>query len=168
MRAMSETQHVASSADRRPPAASLGRPNLVALLAALTAAQGLHLLDELRTTDDGLFTILASPQAAAGISGAIAAELAVRAGHRVGPPLAIATAMLVGLGFLLAHGLPFASERTEPYWGDGSADALQWVSVGVIWILCAATIVGGRRVMRERRTGASDPELLSARPRPAR
>jgi hypothetical protein len=45
---------------------------------------------------------------------------------------------LVALGFVLSHGIPVESARTEPYWGDGSADIVQWLGVGLILACCAA------------------------------
>ena len=129
---------------------STHRRRLVAVLIALAVAQVLHLLDELRTADDSFLTIAASPQAVLGIGGAIAAAIAVRAGHRLGRPLAIATGALVGIGFVLGHGVPVATERTEPYWGEGSADALQWFGVTVILVLCVVSVVHGRALAKRR------------------
>ena len=57
----------------------------------------------------------------------------------------------VALGFLLSHGIPVESARTKPYWGDGSADVVQWLGVGLVWAGCAAVFVAARPLPRLRR-----------------
>ena len=49
-------------------------------------------------------------------------------------------------GFLLSHGIPAETARTKPYWGDGSADVLQWFGVGLIWARRATVAVCARRL----------------------
>jgi hypothetical protein len=44
-------------------------------------------------------------------------------------------------GFALAHALPFQFGRTEPYWGDGAADALQWIGLLAVFACAAAVLV---------------------------
>lgn len=106
-------------------------------LGALAALQVVHLLDSLRTDDDASFPrVLLTPQAVLGIGGAVTALVLERHGYRLARRLAAVVAGLVGLGFVVVHGVPFASDRTEPYWGDGSADAAQWL--GVLAVLAAA------------------------------
>lgn len=121
-------------------------PRLQLALAALAALLAVHLLDGLRTDPEATFPgVLLTPQAVLGIGGALAALALDRRGHRSARPLAMVVAGLVGAGFVLVHGLPFESERTEPYWGDGSADTLQWL--GLLGVLSAvvATMVLARR-----------------------
>lgn len=117
-------------------------------LTALAVFQTLHLLDELRTSEDptGLAALVA-PEAFAGIGGALLALWGVRRAKSWAPTLAIVTAVLVSVGFLIVHGLPWASERTEPYWGDGSADVLQWTGVLAIWVT-SILVVGWAREAR--------------------
>ena len=118
---------------------------LVVALGALVVLQSLHLLDELRTEEDRAgWLALVSPQAWLGIGGAVLALVAVRRGLAWGRPVAIATAVLVGVGFLLTHGVPWAAGLTEPYWGDGSADFLQWAGVIGVWASCALVLVRAR------------------------
>jgi peptidoglycan/LPS O-acetylase OafA/YrhL len=117
----------------------MDRDRIVLGLGALAALQVLHLIDELRTDETaGLADVLLRPQPILGIGGTIAALVAVRRGSRFGRPLALTAAGLVALGFVLSHGVPGGS---EPYWGDGSADVLQWLGVTLILVCCAALAV---------------------------
>ena len=113
----------------------MDRDRIVLGLGALAALQVLHLLDELRTDETAdLADVLLRPQPILGIGGTLAALVAVKRGARIGRALAFTAAGLVALGFVLSHGVPGGS---EPYWGDGSADALQWLGVGLILACCA-------------------------------
>ena len=117
----------------------MNKDRVVLGLLALAALQVLHLFDELRTDETAdLASILLRPQPILGIGGTLAAAVAVRRGSRYGRPLAFTAAGLVALGFVLSHGVPGGS---EPYWGDGSADALQWLGVTLILACCAAIAV---------------------------
>jgi|SRR5687768_7015488 len=119
-------------------------------LGALALFQVLHLLDELRTSEDPTGpAALVAPEAFAGIGGALLAYWAVRQGKAWGPTLGIVTAVLVSVGFLLVHGLPWASERTEPYWGDGRADILQWTGVLAIWVTSIFVVAWAREARSE-------------------
>lgn len=116
------------------PALGGGAKRTVAALGVLAGLQMLHLLDGLRTDPAASFPgLYLEPQAIAGVGGAVLSVVLVARGHRWGRPLAILSGVGVSLGFLLVHGLPFSSGFTEPYWGDGSADALQWLGVIAIW-----------------------------------
>ena len=125
---------------------------LAVALGALAVLQALHLLDEIRTSEEpdptGLASLVA-PEAFAGIGGALLAWWGVRQAKSWAPTLAIVTAVLVSVGFLLVHGLPWASERTEPYWGDGSADVLQWAGVLAIWAASVVVVVRAREARAE-------------------
>ena len=70
----------------------------------------------------------------------------VRRGAPLGRMLALWAAGLVAFGFLLSHGIPAETARTKPYWGDGSADALQWFGVSLIWACCATVATFARRL----------------------
>jgi hypothetical protein len=119
---------------------------LVMALGLLALLQLLHGLDELRTDEAAtLATSVLGPPTVAGVGGALVSAWAVRAGKSWGRTLAVATALLVSLGFLLVHGIPTASDANEPYWGDGSADLLQWAGVLSIWAACAYVFVLARR-----------------------
>jgi hypothetical protein len=120
-------------------------------LAALAVLQSLHLLDELRTDEAAdLAGVLLRPQPVIGIGGTIAALVLVRRGAEMGRTLALAAAGLVAFGFLLSHGIPAETARTKPYWGDGSADALQWLGVGLIWVCCGVVGAYARELPRGR------------------
>ncbi len=110
-------------------------------LAVLAVGQVVHDLDGLRSDPAESFPgILLTPQAALGIGGALVALWLEARGDRRARPLAIVTASLVALGFVLVHGLPFAKGPIQPYWGDGSADVGQWSGLLVVLIAAAATI----------------------------
>lgn len=115
------------------------RRTLVLALLVLTVAQLLHGLDLLRTDpQETLVTVLTAPQGLAGLGGSLLAALAVA--RRWAPwdlRLARLAGALIGVGFVVVHGLPWASPNTAPYWGEGSADAIEWLGVGVILVLCA-------------------------------
>ncbi|HVF75395.1 MAG TPA: hypothetical protein VM938_10135 [Acidimicrobiales bacterium] len=121
------------------------RRNLVWALAALLVIQVLHGLDELRTEEGAtFFGTLADPGTILGVTGNVVALVAAVKGVSWVVPLAVATGVLVALGFVVVHGIPTATDATAPYWGDGSADALQWAGVIAVWIACAAVVVTAR------------------------
>ena len=123
----------------------------VGALGALAALQLLHLLDELRTDEAAdLAGLLLRPQPIVGIGGAIVALVLVRRGSPVGRTLALWLAGAVALGFLLSHGIPVESQRTKPYWGDGSADVLQWLGVSLVWGACLGVVVCARALSSPR------------------
>ena len=127
------------------------RDRTVLALAALAVLQALHLLDELRTDEaTDLAGVVLRPQPVIGIGTTVAALILVRRGSALGRTLALWTAGLVALGFLLSHGIPAETERTKPYWGDGSADPLQWLGVGLIWTCCATVAVFARQLPKAR------------------
>lgn len=117
-------------------------PRLCYALAGLATLQLLHGLDSLRTNPEAtLGSELLSPQAVLGIGGALLSVVLEVRGSRRARPLAFTTAALVATGFLLVHLIPVASERTEPYWGDGTADIVQWAGFIAVLLAAAATIV---------------------------
>jgi hypothetical protein len=125
------------------------RDRAVWALAALAALQLLHLLDELRTDEAAdVAGLLLRPQPIVGIGGAVAALVLVRNGNPLGRTLALWLGAIVALGFLLSHGIPVESARTKPYWGDGSADLIQWAGVGLVWAGCFAVVRAARALPR--------------------
>jgi hypothetical protein len=122
------------------------RERTVFALAALVVLQLLHLLDELRTNEAEDLTELLRVQPIVGLGGTLAALVLVRRGAPLGRMLALWAAGLVALGFLLSHGIPAETARTKPYWGDGSADVLQWLGVSLIWATCAAVATFARKL----------------------
>jgi hypothetical protein len=132
------------------------RDRAVRALGALAALQLLHLLDELRTDEAAdLASLLLRPQPIVGIGGALAALLLIRRGSPLGRTLALWLSAAVALGFLLSHGIPVESARTKPYWGDGSADAVQWLGVTLVWAACVAVFVTARSLPRAGRRAST-------------
>ena len=120
--------------------------NLVLALGALVVLQVLHSLDELRTDDaETLAEAMLGPAGVLGMGGALVALIAVAQGRSWGRPLAVVTGVLVAVGFVVVHGIPTATEATQPYWGDDTADALQWLGVIAIWVDCAVVVKLARR-----------------------
>ena len=125
------------------------RDRAVWALGALAALQSLHLVDELRTDEAAdLAGLVLRPQPIVGIGGALVALVLVRRGSPLGRTLALWLAGAVALGFLLSHGIPVESARTKPYWGDGSADVVQWLGVSLVWAACATVLLAARAIPR--------------------
>ncbi len=128
-------------------------------LGVLVVIQILHLLDSLRTDSETTFpTVLAEPQGVAGVGGTLLALVLVGRRHPWGRTLAMLAGVLVSVGFLVVHVLPFSSAFTNPYWGDGSADALQWLGVVAIWA-CSAVVV--RLTMSGAAVGSSSRQSMA-------
>lgn len=122
-------------------------------LTGLTVLLVVHVLDSLRTDPEATFpAVLLTPQAVLGVGGALLAIALDVRGDRRARPLATWVAALVAAGFGIVHGIPVATEVTEPYWGDGSADAYQWIGVGAVLTAAAATIWSAREHGAPRRT----------------
>ena len=123
------------------------RDRTVFALAALAVLQVLHLLDELRTDEAAdLAGLLLRPQPIVGIGGTVVAAVMVHRQAPLGRMLALWAAGLVAFGFLLSHGIPAETARTKPYWGEGTADALQWFGVSLIWACCATVATFARKL----------------------
>jgi hypothetical protein len=60
---------------------------------------------------------------------AIAAFVGLLRRRSWGPMLAAVTGIATIIGFALFHALPFQTEVTEPYWGDGVTNAPQVLSL---------------------------------------
>jgi hypothetical protein len=128
----------------------MNRDRTVLGLALLAVLQFFHLLDDLRTDPDAEFpAIFLRPQPILGIGGTVAALLLVRGGAAIGRTLALTAAGVVALGFIVSHGSPVEVGPTKPYWGESSADALQWLGVTMILACCAFVAVQARRLPKE-------------------
>jgi hypothetical protein len=130
-------------------------------LGALAVLQVLHLLDELRAYSADLGETVLRPQPILGIGGTLVAAVAVRRGAAIGRPLALVAASLITLGFVLSHGIPVESARTKPYWGDASADVVQWFGLILILATCATTVVLARRLPRWRTASVAPSHAAS-------
>jgi drug/metabolite transporter (DMT)-like permease len=110
---------------------------LAAAIGLLALLQALHGLDDLRTDKSaGVRDALLNPAALLGIGLAVAAITLLARGHAWGRRLAAADALLVGVGFIVVHGVPVEAGPAVPYWGEGSADAVQWLGVTAILLCC--------------------------------
>lgn len=137
------------------------RDRTVLALAALVVLQVLHLLDELRAYSADVGETVLRPQPILGVGGTVVALVAVRRGAAIGRPLALVAAGVIALGFVLSHGIPVESARTKPYWGDGSADVVQWLGFILILATCATTAVFARRLPRRRAVPAAASRAVS-------
>ena len=116
-------------------------------LAVLAVLQVLRLLDELRTDEAvDLAGLLLRPQPIVGIGGTVLATVMVHRQAPLGRMHALWAAGLVAFGFLLSHGIPAETARTKPYWGEGTADVLQWFGVSLIWACCATVAMFARKL----------------------
>ncbi|HEX7167972.1 MAG TPA: hypothetical protein VF230_13425 [Acidimicrobiales bacterium] len=104
---------------------------LLVATGTLVALQVWHLLDVLRYADDATFPgVLYDPLGLAGVGAATAAFVATAVNHWLAGPLARVAGGAVAIGFTLHRGIPWdIGGVNNPYWGDGSADLIRWVTV---------------------------------------
>lgn len=76
----------------------------------------------------------------------------VRRGDERGRSLAYVLGLAIPAGFVLYHAAWFSTPLTNPYWGDGSATLLQWISV-------VAVMASGFWVAYLARSGARASEV---------
>jgi hypothetical protein len=130
---------------------------LLVLTSGLLAALILNLavFDDLRTDEsaDVAGTFLA-PQHLTSILAGILAVVLVAKRQRWAPRVALTVAWVEIGAFLFFHGIPFEIGPSKPYWGDGTADALQWLGFALI-LGCSAAVV--RVARRPRASGATRP-----------
>ena len=142
-------------------ARSVGKPRLLlALTGGLLAALLLNLVvfDDLRTDEsaDVAGTFLA-PQHLTSILACGLAVVLLAMRHRWAPRVALTVAWIEIVAFLFFHGIPLEIGPSKPYWGDGMADALQWLGFALI-LACSASVV---RVARPQASGT--PALADVR-----
>jgi hypothetical protein len=65
--------------------------------------------------------------------------------HQSAPRDALTVAWIDIVAFLFFHGLPLQIGPSKPYWGDGTADALQWLGLALILAFSAAVVRLARR-----------------------
>ena len=119
----------------------MDRDRIALGLGALAALQLLHLLDELRTDEAADLATCCCDRSRSSASAAPSSRLLlVRRGAPLGRLLALSRRAWSRSGSSLARGSRRPT-RTKPYWGDGSADVLQWLGVRLIWACCAALAV---------------------------
>jgi len=118
--------------------------SLITLLVALSTLAVLNLVvfDDLRVDREATFAnAFGQPRHLASIvAPLLAVALLVR-----GTPRAVLVAKVVAwieiAAFAFVHVLPVQIGSTEPYWGDGMGDALQWAGLLAILVCSAAVVV---------------------------
>jgi hypothetical protein len=116
----------------------------------------LAVFDDLRT--DASATVVGTflaPQHLTSILAGLLAVVLVAMGHRLAARVALTVAWIEIVAFLFFHGLPIEIGPAKPYWGDGMADALQWLGLALI-LACSAAIV---RVARKPASDARRPQI---------
>jgi hypothetical protein len=130
---------------------------LLALTSGLLVALILNLavFDDLRTdaSADVAGTFLA-PQHLTSILAGLLAVVLLATGHRWAPRVALTVAWIEIVAFLFFHGLPFEIGPSKPYWGDGMADALQWLGLALILAFSASVV----KVARTPESEATRPQ----------
>jgi hypothetical protein len=69
------------------------------------------------------------------------------------PGVALAAAIATVVGFALFHALPVDTAVTEPYWGDGTTNVPQVLSLVAIGAAAAWVVVEASAALRLRRDG---------------
>jgi len=141
------------TATAQPSVTSPLRRRLLVGTAALAAVQLVHLLDVLRYDDDASFPdVLGDPQAVVGIGLAAVAMLLLALQHPAARAMTITASVVVALGFVLHHGIPFDLDGVNnPYWTFGAgnrADWFRWTTVLVLIALGAWTATTALRAPR--------------------
>ena len=113
-----------------------GKPTLLlGLTSGLLVALILNLavFDDLRTDASATVagTFLA-PQHLTSILVGLLAVVLVATGHRLAARVALTVAWIEIVAFVFFHVVPVEIGPSKPYWGDGMADGLQWLGLGLI------------------------------------
>src|SRR3954447_7535071 len=118
-----------------------GRP--ARLLLALTGGLLALLVLNLAAFDDlpvapsaGALATFAKPQHLASLLAVLVAAALVAFKHRSAARVAVTVAWIEIVAFVFFHVIPVHVGPSKPYWGDGMADALQWL--GLVSILAAS------------------------------
>jgi hypothetical protein len=137
--------HIAPYTDK-----SAGRPArlLLGLTGGLLALLVLNLavFDDLRVDPAaGVLETFTKPQHLSSLVAVVIAAVLVAFKHRSAARVAVAIAWIEISAFAFFHVIPVEVGPSQPYWGDGMGDALQWVGVVSILAVSAAIVVVGRR-----------------------
>ena len=127
-----------------------GRPArlLLGLTGALLALLILNLavFDDLRIDPSaGVLETFTKPQHLASLVAVLVAGALVAFKHRSAARVAVGVAWIEISAFAFFHVIPVEVGPSKPYWGDGMADALQWVGLLSILAVSAAIVHVGRR-----------------------
>ena len=120
---------------------------LLGLTGALLALLILNLavFDDLRTDPSaGFIETFTKPQHLSSLVAVLVAAALVAFKHRSAARVAVVVAWIEIAAFTFFHGIPWEVGPSKPYWGDGMADALQWLGLLSI-IAVSAAIVGAAR-----------------------
>ena len=127
-----------------------GRP--VRLLLGLTGALLALLILNLAVFDDlridpsaGVLETFTKPQHLSSLVAVLIAGALVAFKHRSAARVAVVVAWIEISAFAFFHVIPVEVGPSKPYWGDGMADALQWVGLLSILAVSAAIVHVGRR-----------------------
>ena len=102
------------------------RNRLVALAAALLAIQVIHGAIPAETDAEGYVGLVGGLLL---LIASIAALVGLVQGKQWAPRLLGLTGLIVAVGFILYHALPFKSPATNPYFGEDKIGLLQWTPV---------------------------------------
>src|SRR5215218_8593957 len=121
---------------------------LLGLTGALSALLILNLavFDDLRIDPSaGLLETFTKPQHLSSLIAVLIAAALVAFKHRYAARVAVVIAWIEIAAFTFFHVIPFEVGPSKPYWGDGTADALQWVGLLSIIAVSGATVRVARR-----------------------
>jgi len=121
---------------------------LLGLTGALLALLILNLavFDDLRIdASAGFLETFAKPQHLASLVAVLIAGALVAFKHRSAARVAVVVAWIEISAFAFFHVIPVEIGPSKPYWGDGMADALQWVGLLSILAVSAAIVHVARR-----------------------
>jgi hypothetical protein len=141
-----------------------GRPArlLLGLTGALLALLILNLavFDDLRIDPSaGVLETFTKPQHLSSLVAVVLAGALVAFKHRSAARVAAVVAWIEIAAFAFFHVIPVEVGPSKPYWGDGMADALQWIGLLSILAVSAAIV----RVARRSSNGAVTPAAASLR-----
>ena len=123
--------------------------HLLGLSSALLVLLVLNLtvFDDLRTDATiGVLDTFTKPQHLSSIAAVLLAVVLLALRHRTAARVAAVVAWIEIAAFTFFHGIPVEIGPSKPYWGDGSADALQWVGfLSILACSAAIVVVAGRR-----------------------
>ena len=149
---------ISNSTRSHEDAAGGSSRHLLGLTSALLALQVLNLavFDDLRTDESvGVLETFTKPQHLSSIVAVLLAVVLVARRHRHAARVAVVVAWIEIAAFTFFHGIPVQIGPAKPYWGDGSADALQWLGFLSIMACSIAIVVVGRK--RSSMTDATAP-----------
>jgi hypothetical protein len=135
---------------------------LLGLTSALFALLVLNLavFDDLRIDPSaGLLETFTKPQHLSSLVAVLLAAGLVAFKHRTAARVAAVVAWIEIAAFAFFHVIPVEVGPSKPYWGDGMADALQWVGLLSILAVSAAIVCAVRRAPG----GAATPAVASLR-----